>query len=187
MKKYLIVGLGNIGLNYVRTRHNIGFDIINQIATEHKSNFSNQKYGEVAELNIKGKRIYLLKPSTFMNLSGKSIKYYLNYFNIPLINLLVVSDDLNLDFGKIRLRKKGSDGGHNGHKNIIEVLKTSNYCRLRFGIGQNFQKGEQVKYVLSKWSPSEEKNMTQQLDFCSKTILNFVFSGIEDTMNNFNN
>ena len=121
-----------------------------------------------------------------MNLSGKSIKYYLNYFNIPLNNLLVVSDDLNLDFGKIRVRKNGSDGGHNGHKNIIEVLKTSNYCRLRFGIGKNFQKGQQAKYVLSKWSSLEEKTITQKLDFCSKIILNFVFLGIEDTMNNFN-
>ena len=123
MNKYLVVGLGNVGLNYVNTRHNIGFDILDQVSENYVCSFSNQKYGAIAELKIKGKIIYLLKPSTLMNLSGKAIKYYLDYFQISLQNLLVISDDLNLDFGNIRLRKKGSHGGHNGHKNIIECLK----------------------------------------------------------------
>ena len=185
MNKYLIVGLGNIGLNYANTRHNIGFDILNYVARNHKCIFSNKKYGDIAELKLKGKIIYLLKPSTFMNLSGKAISYYLNHLKISSPNLLVISDDLNLDFGNIRLRKKGSHGGHNGHKNIIEILKTSNYCRLRFGIGKNFHKGEQVKYVLSKWSEKEELELEEKLDLCSKIIINFVLSGLDYTMNHF--
>ena len=187
MKKYLIVGLGNIGFNYANTRHNIGFDILDYIATHYTCVFSSKKYGDIAELKLKGKSIYLLKPSTFMNLSGKAITYYLNDLKISVSNLLVISDDLNLDFGNIRLRKKGSHGGHNGHKNIIEILKTSNYCRLRFGIGKNFHNGEQVKYVLSKWSQKEEFELEEKLDLCSKIIINFVLSGLDDTMNRFNN
>ncbi len=187
MNKYLIVGLGNIGLDYVNTRHNIGFNVLDRLAINFNCSFSNQKYGELAELKVKGKIIYFLKPSTFMNLSGKAINYYLHHFKISLENLLVISDDLNLDFGMIKIRKKGSHGGHNGHKNIIEILKTSNYCRLRFGIGKNFHKGEQVKYVLSKWSQKEEFELEEKLDLCSKIIINFVLSGLDYTMNHFNN
>ncbi len=187
MNRYLIVGLGNIGLNYANTRHNIGFEILDYLATHHTCSFSSKKYGDIAELKLKGKIIYLLKPSTFMNLSGKAITYYLNHLKISITNLLIISDDLNLDFGNIRLRKKGGHGGHNGHKNIIELLKTSNYCRLRFGIGKDFYKGEQVKYVLSKWSQKEECELEEKLDLCSKIIISFVLSGLDYTMNHFNN
>tara|TARA_B100001758_G_C18348394_1_gene578352 strand:- start:158 stop:721 length:564 start_codon:yes stop_codon:yes gene_type:complete len=187
MNKYLIVGLGNVGLNYTNTRHNIGFEVLDYLAVENAFVFSDKKYGELAKLKVKGKLIYFLKPSTFMNLSGKAIHYYLNHLKISLENLLIISDDLNLDFGNIRLRKKGSHGGHNGHKNIIETLKTSSYCRLRFGIGKNFHKGEQVKYVLSKWSKEEQTMLKEKLDLCSKIILYFVLSGIDQTMCNFNN
>jgi len=186
MNKYLIVGLGNIGLNYANTRHNIGFEVLDCVAKSNTFIFSDKKYGELAELKFKGKQIYFLKPSTFMNLSGKAISYYLNHLKISLENLLVISDDLNLDFGNIRLRKKGSHGGHNGHKNIIETLKTSSYCRLRFGIGKNFHKGNQVKYVLSKWSQKEQIMLEDKLDLCSKIILYFVLSGIDQTMCDFN-
>ena len=187
MNKYLIVGLGNEGLNYVNTRHNIGFNIVDHLAIGHTCIFSDKKYGSLAQLKIKGKIIYLLKPTTFMNLSGKAVNYYLNYLKIPIENLLVISDDLNLDFGNIRLRPKGSHGGHNGHRNIIETLNTSIYCRLRFGIGKNFNKGQQVNYVLSKWSFDEKSNLESKIDLCSKMILNFVLSGLENTMNIFNN
>jgi len=187
MNKYLIVGLGNVGLNYVNTRHNIGFDVLDCLAKNNTCIFLNQKYGELAELKVKGKIIYFLKPSTFMNLSGKAISYYLTHFKISLENLLVISDDLNLDFGVLRLRKKGSHGGHNGHKNIIEILKTSNYCRLRFGIGNNFNKNQQVKYVLSEWSKEEQSVIKEKKEMCSKIIIDFVLSGIDHTMNHFNN
>lgn len=186
MNKYLIVGLGNIGPNYANTRHNVGFDILDYVAINHESSFSTQRYGDVAELKIKGKVIYLLKPSTFMNLSGEAIDYYLNYFKISLKNLLVISDDLNLDFGNLKLRKKGGHGGHNGHKNIIEILKSSIYCRLRFGIGKNFHEGRQVKYVLSKWSNEEQKKLEERIDQCSKIIIYFVLHGVDNTMTNFN-
>ena len=186
MNKYLIVGLGNSGLNYANTRHNIGFDILDYVATNHKSSFSTKKYGDLAELRIQGVVIYLLKPSTFMNLSGKAIEYYLNYFKISLKNLLVISDDLNLDFGNLKLRKKGGHGGHNGHKNIIEILESSIYCRLRFGIGRSFHKGQQVKYVLSKWSNEEQKKLEEKIDECSKIIIYFVLHGVDNTMTKFN-
>ena len=186
MNKYLIVGLGNIGLNYVNTRHNIGFDALDHVTKINNCNFFSQKYGEIAELKLKGRLIYFLKPSTFMNLSGKAIHYYLNHFKISLENLLVISDDLNLDFGIIKLRKKGSHGGHNGHKNIIETLKKSTYCRLRFGIGKNFLQGQQVQYVLSEWSKEEQVFLKEKIDLCAKIIIHFVLSGADYTMNHFN-
>jgi len=186
MNKYLIVGLGNIGLNYVDTRHNIGFNVLDRVAINYNCSFSNQKYGDLAELKLKGKIIYFLKPSTFMNLSGKAINYYLHHFKISLENLLVISDDLNLDFGIIKLRKKGGHGGHNGHKNIIESLQSRSYSRLRFGIGKNFHEGKQVKYVLSKWSEEEKNILEEKIELSSKIILHFALSGVEYTMNHFN-
>jgi len=185
MNKYLIVGLGNIGLNYVNTRHNIGFDVLDHIVKNNTCVFSDQKYGKLAELKVKGKLIYFLKPSTFMNLSGKAINYYLNHFKISLENLLVISDDLNLDFGVIRLRKKGGHGGHNGHKNIIKMLRTPTYCRLKFGIGNNFHKGQQVKYVLSEWSEKEKIILDEKIEICSEIIIYFVLYGLDQTMNHF--
>ena len=186
MNKYLIVGLGNVGINYIDTRHNIGFNILDYISINNDSAFSIEKYGECAIFKLKGKQVYLLKPSTLMNLSGKAVNYYLVNLKIPIQNLLVISDDLNLDFGELKLRKKGGSGGHNGHKHIIEVLKSSNYSRLKFGIGKNFKTGGQVQYVLSKWSEQEKLNLDSPLNLSAKIVNSFILSGIENTMSNFN-
>ena len=186
MNKYLIVGLGNIGLDYINTRHNIGFSIIEHFSLIYSSNFILKKNAELANFKLKGRLVYLLKPTTLMNLSGKAVNYYLNDLKIPLENSLIISDDLNLEFGQIRLRKKGSDGGHNGHKSIAHHLNSSNYPRLRFGIGKNFRRGGQSKYVLSTWSPSEKLALNKKLELSSNIISNFILSGIENTMNMFN-
>ena len=186
MSKYLIVGLGNVGPNYTNTRHNIGFDIIDHFCLTKEIQFVKEKNGFICKFKLEGKTIYLLKPSTYMNLSGNAIKYYLNYYKVSLKNLLVIADDLNLDFGKIKLRTSGGHGGHNGHRNIIENLNSSNYCRIKFGIGKSFQKGEQVKYVLSKWSLNELESLSAKIDICYKMIVSFILSGPEITMNNLN-
>lgn len=186
MNKFLIVGIGNVGKEYSGTRHNIGFEILDYACKEFDKPFLTEKLGNVVKFKLKGKSLVLLKPSTFVNLSGKSVRYWLNKENIPLENLLVISDDLNLDFGSIRIRTKGSDGGHNGLKNIQETLNTTNYNRLRFGIGGNFAKGSQSDFVLSKWSKEEKSQLITLKPILRQIIEYYVYSGINATMNKFN-
>ncbi len=186
MKKYLIVGLGNIGAEYENTRHNIGFKVLDALAKEKKVSFESAKLGSIASFNYKGRKLILLKPSTYMNLSGKAINYWLQKEKIALDNLLIVTDDLNLNFGSIRLKAKGSDGGHNGLKDIQRVLNTTKYPRFRFGIGDEFSKGKQVNYVLGKWSNDEEAKLVERLTTSTQLILSFATAGIANTMNQFN-
>lgn len=185
-KKYLIVGLGNTGPDYVNTRHNIGFKLVNHFAKTRGIVFETRKLGALANYNFKGRNFLLLKPNTFMNLSGKAVKYWMEKEKIPMDNLLVITDDLNLPFGTIRLKIKGSDGGHNGLKDIQNKLNTNQYCRLRFGISDEFSKGRQVDYVLGHWNDSEFSNLGPRLDFGTKAIESFVMAGVIDTMNIYN-
>lgn len=186
MKKFLIVGLGNIGEKYVSTRHNIGFQILDYIAVNEDLPFETQKLGDVATLKIKGRYLILLKPSTYMNLSGKAIKYWLDKEKIPLENLLVITDDLNLPFGTLRLKTKGSDGGHNGLKNTQDTLQTTNYNRLRFGISDSFGQGKQIDYVLGEWSDEERSKLEERLKTASELVKSFALAGVNITMNQFN-
>ena len=186
MKKFLIVGLGNIGENYTNTRHNIGFKILNHLAHNEALTFETQKLGDVTTYKSKGRSFLLLKPSTFMNLSGKSIKYWLNKEKIPTENLLVITDDLNLPFGSLRVKTKGSHGGHNGLKDIQNQLQTTQYNRFRFGISNEFSKGRQVDYVLGKWNEDELEKLPERLDKAIEIIKSFGLSGINNTMNMFN-
>ena len=185
-KKYLIVGLGNTGADYVNTRHNIGFKALNHFANSHNIEFENRKLGALANYKLKGRTFLLLKPNTFMNLSGKAIKYWLDKEKIPMANLLVVTDDLNLSFGTLRLKTKGSDGGHNGLKDIQDKLNTTQYSRLRFGISDEFSKGRQVDYVLGAWSDEESSKLDERLNRVSQSLISFGMSGINETMNQFN-
>ena len=185
-KKYLIVGLGNTGADYVNTRHNIGFKALNHFANTHNIEFENRKLGALANYKLKGRTFLLLKPNTFMNLSGKAIKYWLDKEKIPIANLLVVTDDLNLSFGTLRLKTKGSDGGHNGLKDIQDKLNTTQYSRLRFGISDEFSKGRQVDYVLGAWSEEESSKLDERLNRVSQSLISFGMSGINETMNQFN-
>ena len=186
MKKYLIVGLGNIGEKYENTRHNIGFKILNHYASSNNFTFKTDKLGDIAYHKIKGRTLVFLKPSTYMNLSGKAIKYWMNKEKIPLDNLLVVTDDLNLSFGAIRLKSKGSDGGHNGLKDTQEKLQTTKYNRFRFGISSDFSKGRQVDYVLGNWSEEENDRLKERLKISNQIIESFVLSGLKNTMNDYN-
>ena len=186
MKKYLIVGLGNIGSNYVNTRHNVGFDVLDSLAENSSVEFTSQKYGELCNVKIEENKVFLLKPNTFMNLSGKAIYYYMNYYKIPIENLLVISDDLHLGFGIIKFKKKGGHGGHNGHKSIMSSLGSPIYCRLKFGIGKNFNSGQQIKYVLSKWADNEEAELKKLIEKCCIIIRSYIELGPDETMNNFN-
>ncbi len=186
MKKYLVVGLGNIGTEYAHTRHNIGFDIVDHLAEQQEVSFETKKLGGLANFRIKGRSVFLLKPSTYMNLSGKAVVYWLEKEKIPLERLLVVTDDLNLPFGTLRLKTKGSDGGHNGLKDIQDKLNTTNYNRFRFGISDNFGKGRQVDYVLSHWSDEEKGKLVERFDISSDLIRSFVLAGVKVTMNEYN-
>nr|WP_299342467.1 aminoacyl-tRNA hydrolase [Allomuricauda sp.] len=187
MKKFLIVGLGNIGSQYQETRHNIGFKILDFLSGQEGFVFDTDKLGDVATFKHKGKSILCLKPSTYMNLSGKAVKYWLEKEKIPLENLLIITDDINLPYGTLRLKTKGSDGGHNGLKDIQNVLLTSQYNRFRFGVGSDFSKGRQVDYVLGKWSAEEENLMPERLSKATDLIRSFIFAGVKNTMNQFNN
>ncbi|TKD66499.1 aminoacyl-tRNA hydrolase [Flavobacterium sp. ASW18X] len=187
MKKFLIVGLGNIGAEYANTRHNIGFKVLDALAEEEQFTFESAKLGSVATFTHKGKTVICLKPSTYMNLSGKAVKYWMDQEKIPLNNVLIITDDIHLDFGTIRLKGKGSDGGHNGLKDIQNVLQTSTYHRFRFGVGANFGKGKQVEFVLGKWSAQEESALIERLQKSTDLIRSFVFAGPKNTMNLFNN
>jgi len=186
MKKFLIVGLGNIGPEYVDTRHNIGFKVLDHLALKEDLKFETVKLGDRSEYKLKGRTFVLIKPSTYMNLSGKSVKYWLTKEKIPLDNLLIVTDDLNLPFGSIRLKTKGSDGGHNGLKDIQQQLATTKYARFRFGISNSFFKGKQVDYVLGKWSEEELKELPERLDKSIDLIKSFGLAGTSITMNSFN-
>lgn len=186
MKKFLIVGLGNIGAEYVNTRHNIGFKILDYFVNQENISFQTVKLGEVAEFKIKGRTVLLLKPNTYMNLSGKAVKYWLEKENIDKENMLVITDDLNLSFGSIRIKAKGSDGGHNGLKNIQLLLNSTEYPRYRFGISDAFKKGKQVDYVLGEWSLDEKENLKERLSISSEIIKSFVLAGLNNTMNLFN-
>lgn len=186
MKKYLIVGLGNIGAEYVNTRHNIGFKVVDRLAQQEGGDFQTVKLGAMAEIKLKGRTVFLLKPNTYMNLSGKAIKYWLDQEKIPIENLLVITDDLNLPFGTIRIKGKGSDGGHNGLKSTQQVLNTADYARFRFGISDEFKKGQQVNYVLGEWGEEEKTKLPERLDMASEAVKSFVLSGLANTMSNFN-
>ncbi len=186
MKKYLIVGLGNIGSEYANTRHNIGFKILDHLAKKEDLSFETQKLADVAVYKFKGRQFILIKPNTYMNLSGKAIQYWMTKENIPLENLLVITDDLNLPFGSIRLKTKGSDGGHNGLKDTQDKLQTTNYNRFRFGISDAFSKGRQVDYVLGEWTPEEDSKLAERLDKSVELIRSFGTAGINITMNTFN-
>ncbi len=184
--KYLIVGLGNIGTEYADTRHNAGFDVLDALAGASNISFSTARYGSLAELRHKGRTLLLLKPSTYMNLSGKAVRYWMDAERIDPANLLVVSDDIALPFGALRMRPRGSAGGHNGLKNISELLGHENYARLRFGIGGDFARGHQVDYVLGSWTDEERSALPERLRLFGEAILSFATIGTERTMTLYN-
>ncbi len=186
MKKFLIAGLGNIGEKYEHTRHNIGFKVLDFLANKESLTWQTEKLGNLTTHKIKGRTFILLKPSTYMNLSGKAVNYWLEKEKIPLENLLVVTDDLNLPFGTFRIKGKGSDGGHNGLKDIQNTLQTATYNRFRFGISDAFSKGKQIDYVLGEWTEEEEKQLKERLDVATKAIESFGLAGINITMNTYN-
>jgi len=186
MKKYLIVGLGNIGAEYDNTRHNIGFKILDELARKEDVTFENLKLGAITKFRFKGRTFILLKPATYMNLSGKAVKYWLTKEKIGLENTLIVCDDLNIPFGTIRLKAKGSDGGHNGLKDINVVLNSQNYARFRFGVSDTFKKGNQVDYVLGKWNDDETAKLSERMDKACALIKSFGTSGLSNTMSEFN-
>lgn len=185
--KFLIVGLGNIGAEYQNTRHNIGFKVLDMLAEQSGIFFKTDRLADTAEFKYKGKTLILIKPSTYMNLSGKAVNYWLQKEKILPQNMLVITDDIALPFGTIRIRPKGSDGGHNGLKNINEILNTQEYPRLRFGVGNNFPKGRQAEYVLGEWNEEEKKILNQRIDVATQVVKSFVTVGLQKTMNDFNN
>jgi peptidyl-tRNA hydrolase, PTH1 family len=187
VSKFLIVGLGNIGEEYAETRHNIGFKIVDYLASEGAVKFSSDRLADVATLKYKGKQLVLIKPSTYMNLSGKAVNYWLQSEKIDIANMMVLVDELALPFGKIRIGPKGSDGGHNGLKSIQESLGHSNYNRLRFGISNEFNKGSQVNYVLGKWNGEELKTLNERIKIAADAVKAFSFIGLQRCMNEYNN
>ena len=186
MKKFLIIGLGNIGAEYTNTRHNIGFKIVDFLAREESLDFQTVKLGSLAEYKLKGKTILLLKPNTYMNLSGKAVQYWMEKEKIAIENVLIITDDLNLSFGTIRIKPKGTDGGHNGLKSIQQTLNSSEYPRFRFGISDEFKKGKQVDYVLGEWDEIEKEKLTERLQTAAEAVKCFTLSGLENAMTSFN-
>lgn len=184
--KFLIVGLGNIGVEYEDTRHNIGFDVVDYLAKEKEVEFSSKKLGAMAELKYAGKQLFLLKPNTYMNLSGKALNYWMQELKIPLQNVLVIVDDLALPLGTLRLRKKGSSAGHNGLKHIEQILGNNKYNRLRFGIGDDFNPGRQVEFVLGKWGTNEIVDVEIGIRNSADAILSFLKNGMDNTMTKYN-
>jgi len=184
--KYLIAGLGNIGADYEGTRHNIGFDVVDYLAKEAGVTWTTEHLGDLAEFKHKGRTFTLLKPSTYMNRSGKSVRYWLDKKKIEQENLLVVLDDLNLDFGKQRLRPKGSDGGHNGLKDLDVSLGNNNYVRLRIGIGNNYDKGKQADFVLGRWNAQEKETLVEIVSYAAETVKSFGTIGLSLTMTSRN-
>ena len=185
--KYLITGLGNIGREYENTRHNIGFMILDAFAKASNVVFEDKRYGAIAEMKLKNKQLILLKPSTYMNLSGNAVRYWMQKENIPVENLLILVDDLALPFGSLRFKTKGSDAGHNGLKHIQTILNTTQYNRLRFGIGNDFFAGGQIDYVLDSFSEEEQKLLPARIDIATEIIKSFALAGTQITMNQFNN
>jgi PTH1 family peptidyl-tRNA hydrolase len=186
VNKFLIVGLGNPGPEYEVTRHNIGFLVLDRLAEQHKAEFDAARLGEKAEFRFKGKAFHLVKPSTYMNLSGRAVQYWLNELKVPRENLVVVVDDIALPFGNLRLRPGGSSAGHNGLQNIQDTLGTTNFARLRFGIGNNYARGHQVDYVLSPFAQEEFKALPDRMDRAGQMLVHFALEGCERTMNTFN-
>lgn len=184
--KYLIVGLGNIGAEYKNTRHNIGFKVLDALAGASNIFFEDKRYGMVAEYKFKARNYVLLKPSTYMNLSGQAVNYWLKQTKVPLENLLIIVDDIALPLGTIRIKPKGGDGGHNGLSNITQVLGTANYARVRFGIGDNFHKGQQINYVLGEWTADEEQKLPELIGHTVEIIKSFGTIGLELTMTRLN-
>jgi len=184
--KYLIVGLGNPGPEYYNTRHNIGFRVLDYLAEERGLSFSLQTQGWTCDFKYKGRQIFLLKPSTYMNLSGKAVRYWMDKLSIEVDHVLILVDDVALPFGKQRLRAKGDPGGHNGLKNIDQVLGNSQYARLRIGIGNDYHPGQQVSYVLGEWTNDQEKELSEIFKYASETLLSFCTIGLQFTMNQFN-
>lgn len=184
--KFLLVGLGNIGAEYENTRHNIGFKVLDALAESSNIFFSPDRYSSVATLKSRGRTFILIKPSTYMNLSGKAVNYWLQKEKLTADKLLVITDDLALPFGKLRMRGKGSDGGHNGLKNINQLLGHQNYARLRFGVGDNFHKGQQIDYVLSSWNSEEEKTLSERIKLAAEASIAFGTIGLGQTMSKFN-
>ena len=186
MKKFLIVGLGNIGPDYVGTRHNIGFMVVDKLAEDAGATFTSCRYGDMAKVRVKNCELMLLKPSTFMNLSGVAVRYWMNKEKLPLNQLLIVVDDIALPFGTIRLRESGSEGGHNGLKSISEHLGTRNYARLRFGVGNEFAKGGQADYVLGQFNDDEKSQLGEKISKAVEAIKAFCLSGAPFAMTHFN-
>jgi PTH1 family peptidyl-tRNA hydrolase len=184
--KYLIIGLGNPGYKYEETRHNIGFKVVEAFAKECDTSFEVKKLGELAQAKYKGRQILLLKPNTFMNLSGKAVNYWMQTEKIPIENILVITDDLALPFGKLRMKGKGSSGGHNGLKDIQAVLNSTEYARLRFGVGDEFKPGQQVDYVLGEWNAHEKETLEDRIKTATEFIKGFSTIGIGLTMTNWN-
>jgi peptidyl-tRNA hydrolase, PTH1 family len=185
--KFLIAGLGNMDPDYMDTRHNIGFEVADAIAKKLELGFKTAQYVHYASGKYKGKTVIIIKPTTYMNLSGKALRYWMQKENIAIENTLTILDDLNLSFGTQRLRPGGSDGGHNGLKNITAELNSNQYARLRIGIGNSFHKGQQVNYVLGKWDNTEKKYLADIIQLATDTSLSFCFSGLGNTMNIYNN
>ena len=186
MKKYLIVGLGNIGLEYDNTRHNIGFQILDHLAEKNKVLWETKKLASLSIIKKKGKKFIFIKPTTFMNRSGKAVRYWALQEKVNIENILIVTDDLHLPFGTLRLKGKGSPAGHNGLKDVESELNTPNYARLRFGIGQEKKPFDQVKFVLDNWNNNEQKHIKERIELCNEIIINFVLEGLYSTMNRFN-
>jgi len=186
MKKFLIVGLGNPGPEYKYTRHNIGFLIADKLAEKLKANFKTERYADVAKGNYRGKKIVIIKPNTYMNLSGKAVRYWMEKEKVSKENVLVITDDVNLDFAMLRLRPKGSDGGHNGLKSIQELIGGNDYPRLRIGIGKDYPQGRQSDYVLGKWTEEQMEKMPDLIDTASDSAISFVQEGLGRAMNKFN-
>lgn len=186
MEKYLLAGLGNIGLEYAGTRHNIGFDVADALIRKHNGLVHSGRLADISEIKIKGRHVTVIKPTTYMNLSGRAVKYWMEKERIPLNNLLIIMDDLAIPLEKLRLRSGGSDGGHNGLKSIQECLGTSDYARLRFGIGSNYQKGHQVDFVLGKWQPNEMDIVEKKISKSLEIIEIFILGGVENAMNEAN-
>ena len=184
--KYLIVGIGNKGEEYVETRHNIGFKVAEKVAETIDAPFKSSNFGLLAEGKYKGRKVFILKPDTYVNLSGNAVKFWMQKENIPLENILVITDDLALPFGSLRMKMKGSDAGHNGLKSIQSQLNTQNYPRLRFGISADFSEGRQADYFLGKWNEEEKEKLSERIEKFSQAVLSFVFAGIQNTMSTFN-
>jgi len=186
MKKFLIVGLGNIGSEYANTRHNIGFKVLDELAKKHKVSYKTDKLGDRTEFKLKGRTFVLIKPSTYMNLSGKSVNYWLQKEKLEQSQLLIVTDDVALPFGTIRVKLKGSDGGHNGLKSVNEILGNQKYARFRFGIGNEYPIGGQIDFVLGEWTEQENKALKERLEMGTKVVESFGLGGTANTMNTFN-